>query len=115
MLSVQKSPPDKIGLGFVASTSNIPSTSKTVFVKPTVPKPPPACMDKGKVVIGGDIMFVAEPTQMPPMKRETPRCHHCGLNGHIQPKCRLLHAQKLKVKKESPRKDTLGPRPTKKH
>jgi hypothetical protein len=81
MLSVQKSPTDKIGLGYVASTSDI--SSKTVFVKPTVPEPPPACMDKGKAVIGGDVSAVVEPTQMPPTKREPPICHQCGLSSHI--------------------------------
>jgi predicted nuclease with TOPRIM domain len=35
MLSIQKSPTDKTGLGYVASPSNIPTTSRTVFVKPT--------------------------------------------------------------------------------
>jgi hypothetical protein len=83
MLSIQKSPKDKTGLEYVASTSNILSTSKTIFVKPIVPEPPPSCMDKGKAVIGGDVLAVAEPTQMPPTKIEHPRCHHCGLNGHI--------------------------------
>jgi hypothetical protein len=37
MLSIQKSPNDKIGLGYVAPSSDVPSSSKTVFVKPTVP------------------------------------------------------------------------------
>jgi hypothetical protein len=36
MLSVQKSPTDKTGIGYVASIFDIPSASKTVFVKPTV-------------------------------------------------------------------------------
>jgi len=48
MLSIQKSLTDKIGLGYVASTSDIPSTSKTVFVNPTVLEPPTNCVDKGK-------------------------------------------------------------------
>jgi hypothetical protein len=48
-----------------------------LFVKPTVLEPPPACVDKGKVVIGGDVPVVAKPTRMPPI------CHHCGLSGHI--------------------------------
>jgi hypothetical protein len=38
MLSVQKSSTDKTRLGYVASTSDIPSTSKTAFIKPTVPE-----------------------------------------------------------------------------
>jgi len=49
MLSIQKSPPDKTGLGYVAPPSDIPSTSRTVFVKPIVLEPPPTVVDKGKV------------------------------------------------------------------
>jgi predicted nuclease with TOPRIM domain len=50
MLSIHKSPTDKTGLGYVA-----PSTSKTVFVKPTVPEPPPTTEDKGKDKINDDV------------------------------------------------------------
>jgi hypothetical protein len=46
MLSIQKSPNDKTGLGYVASSSDVPSSSKTVFVKPTVPELPPTVEDK---------------------------------------------------------------------
>jgi hypothetical protein len=115
MLSIQKCPSDKTGLEYVASTYDIPSTSKTVFVKPTVPEPPTAYMDKGKATIGRDVPAVVEPTQIPLTKKEPPICHHCGLSGHIQPKCRLLHAQKLKVKKEPRRKASSGTRPLKEH
>jgi len=37
MLSIQKSPTDKTGLGYVVPSFDAPSTSKTVFVKPVVP------------------------------------------------------------------------------
>jgi hypothetical protein len=40
MMSIQNSPNDKTGLGYVASSSDVPSSSKTVFVKPTVPELP---------------------------------------------------------------------------
>jgi hypothetical protein len=83
MLSVQKSPTDKTGLGYVASTSDIPSTSKTVSVKPTVLEPPHACIDKGKAVIGGEDSAVVELIQKPPTKRSPPICHHCGVSCHI--------------------------------
>jgi hypothetical protein len=46
MLSIQKSPNDKTSLGYVASSSDVPSSSKTVFVKPTVPELPPTVEDK---------------------------------------------------------------------
>jgi hypothetical protein len=74
-----------------------------VFFKPTVPEPPPACVDKGKAVIGVDVPIVAEPTQKPPTMKGPPICYHYGLSGHIQPKCPLLKAQRSKVKKELPR------------
>jgi len=38
MLSIQKSPTDLTGLGYVAPPSDIPSTSRTIFVKHTVPE-----------------------------------------------------------------------------
>jgi hypothetical protein len=56
ILSVQKCPSDKTGLGYVASSFEIASTSKNVFVKPKVPKPPLACVDKGKGIIGGEVI-----------------------------------------------------------
>jgi hypothetical protein len=59
MLSIQESQKDKTELGYVASSFDIPSTSKTVFVKPTVLEPPSVGPYKGKKVIGGDIPISA--------------------------------------------------------
>jgi hypothetical protein len=115
MLSIQKSPTDKTELGYVASSSNIPSTSKTVFVKPTILEPPSACMDKGNEVIGGDVPATTKVTQKLPTIRRPPICHHCGLSGHIRPQCSLLTAQRSKDKKELPRQATSGPRPLARH
>jgi len=114
-LLIQKSPIDKTGFRYVASTSNIPYTSKTVFVKPTVLEPPPACVDKGKAVIDGDVLVVAKSSQKPPTKRKPPICHHCGLSGHIRPQCSLLKAQRSKVNKELPRQATSSIRPLAQH
>jgi hypothetical protein len=88
MLSIQKRPTDKTGLKYVAPPSNIPSTSRTVFVKPTVPKPPLTVVDKGKEVIGEDILV----TQKAPTIRRPFICDCCGLRGHIRPQCSLLKA-----------------------
>jgi hypothetical protein len=55
MLSIQKSPTDKTGLEYVAPSSDAPSTSKTVFVKPTIPEPPPTVEDKGKDKVNDDV------------------------------------------------------------
>jgi len=71
-------------LGYVASSSDIPSTSKTVFFKPTVPEPPSVYLDKGKEVIGENILASAKATQKPPILRRPPICHHCELSGHIR-------------------------------
>jgi hypothetical protein len=111
MLSIQKSPIDKTGLGYVASSSDIPSTSRTIFVKPTVPEPPSADLDKGKEVIDGNVPASAKAIQKPPIIRRPPICHQCGLSGHIQPQCSLLKAQRSKVKKEAPRQATFDIRP----
>jgi hypothetical protein len=86
MLSIQKSPTDKTGLGYVAPPSNIPSTFKTVFVKPAIPEPPPTIEDKGKDQINGHVLG----TQKPPSIKKFPICHHCGLSGHVRPQCSLL-------------------------
>jgi hypothetical protein len=107
MLSIQKSPTDKTGLGYVAPPTNTSSTSRTVFVKPTVPDPPPIIEDKGKDKLNGDVPG----TQKPPSIRRSPICHHCGLSGHVRPQYSLLKAQKEKVKKEVPRQANHGTRP----
>jgi hypothetical protein len=99
VLSIQKSPTDKTGLEYVAPSSDAPSTSKTVFVKPTVPEPPHTTEDKLQVKINDDVPG----TQKPHSIRRSPKCHHYGLSGHVRPQCSLLKAQKAKAKKEVPR------------
>jgi hypothetical protein len=108
MLSIQKSPTYKTGLGYVAPTSDAPSISKTVFVKPSVPEPPSTAEDKGKDKANDDVPG----TQKPHSIRRPPICHHCGLSGHVRPQCSLLKAQKAKAKKEVPRQADHGTRPT---
>jgi hypothetical protein len=79
MLSIQNDPTDKTGLGYVAFYFDIPSTSRTIFVKPMVLEPPTIVRDKQKEVIGGDISATAEATQKLPTIRQPPICHHYGL------------------------------------
>jgi hypothetical protein len=111
MLSIQKSPTDKTGLGYVAPSFDAPSTSKTVFVKPTVPEPPPTTEDKGKDKINDNVPG----TQKPHSIRRSPICHHCGLSGHVRPQYSLLKAQKAKAKKEVSRQADHGTRPLTQH
>jgi hypothetical protein len=107
MLSIQRSPLDKTGLEYVAPPYDIPSTSRTIFVKPAVPQPSPTIEDKGKDTINGDVPG----TQKPPAIRRSPICHHCGLSGHVWPQYSLLKAQRAKVKKEVPRQANYSIRP----
>jgi hypothetical protein len=111
MLSIQKSPNDKTGLKYVASSSDVPSSSKTVFVKPTIPELPPAIEDKQKEKVNDDVPG----TQQPHSIRRPPICHHYGLSGHVRPQCFLLKAQKAKAKKEVPRQAHYGTRPAAQH
>jgi hypothetical protein len=55
MLSIQKSPIDKTGLGYVASSSNAPSISKNVLLKPAVPESPPIAKEKEKDKVNDDV------------------------------------------------------------
>jgi hypothetical protein len=106
MLSIHKSPTNKTGLGYVA-----PSSSKTVFVKPTVPEPPPTVEDKGKDKVNNDVTGTQEPHSI----RRPSICHHCSLSGHVRPQCSLLKVQKAKAKKEVPRQAHHGIRPADQH
>jgi hypothetical protein len=107
MLSIQKSPTDKTGLGYVAPSSDAPSSSKTVFVKPIVPESPPTVEDNGKDKVSDDVAS----TQKPHSIRRPPICHHYSLSGHVRPQCSLLKAQKAKAKKDVPRQANHGTRP----
>jgi hypothetical protein len=111
MLSIQKSPTDKTGLGYITPPSDIPSTSRTVFVKPVVPEPPPTVEDKGKDKINGDAPGIQNPSSI----RKSLLCHHCGSNGHVRPQGSFLKAQKAKVKKEVPKQANNGKRPLAQH
>jgi len=111
MLSFQKSPNDKTGLGYLAPSFDVPYSSKTVFVKPTVLEPPPTVEDKKKEKVNDDVPGIQEPHSI----RRPPICHHCGHSGHVRPQCSLLKAQKAKAKQEVPRQAHYGTRPAAQH
>jgi len=48
-------------------------------------------------------------------KRSMPTCHHCGVTGHIWPKCPHLQAQKSKVQRELPARVISGTLPPMAH
>jgi hypothetical protein len=104
MLTGQKCSSDKTGLGYVATdSSNIASTSKTVFVKPSGLE---IQNDKGKA-----IMVSYENDNTTPAKskhsieRSLPTCHHCGMVGHIRPNCGQLKFPRTWNKKNAPKKE----------
>jgi hypothetical protein len=88
MLPIQKCPTDNTGLGSVPpSTSDIYSTSQTIFVKPVIPESPPSSVDKEKTVMDGEVPVIFQPLAKLPIRRKPLTCHHCGEPGHIRPKC----------------------------
>jgi len=97
MLSIQKCPTDKTGPGYAPpSTSDIPSTSQTFFVKPVIPKSPPSIVDKGKTVMEREVPVIPQPPAKLPIRRKPPTCHQCGELGHIRPKCPHQQVQRKK-------------------
>jgi hypothetical protein len=172
MLTGQKCSSDKSGLGYVATdSSNIASTSRTVFLKPSGSEPH---NDKGKTImvycendnttyaksehsierslptchhcgmVGhirlncGQLKFprtwnkknapknekdveeyfktkYVPPHRRQPTQKFVPICHHCGMSGHIRPKCPHILVQRSKVKKELPKKDFASTKPPMKH
>ena len=106
MLSIHKSTSDRTGLGYDFSSSNIASTSATVFVPSSNNveiennnvKTDLASenLDKGKSILGAlpkqDKKEVKNPrakkanSQKPKQKKQH-LCHHCGAAGHTRPNC----------------------------
>ena len=101
MLSIQKSASDRIGLGYDFSSSNIASTSATVFVlssnnveiENNNVKTDLASenLDKGKSILGAPPKLEKKNVKNPKAKKATPQkpkqkkqylCHHCGIAVH---------------------------------
>jgi hypothetical protein len=57
----------------------------------------------------------AEKVKQHSNKRSLPTCHHCGITGHIRPKCPQLQAQKKKAQRKLPTKTTSGTLPSAGH
>jgi hypothetical protein len=104
MLTGHKCSSDKTSLGYVATdSSNIASTSKTVFFKPSGSEPH---NDKGKA-----IMVSCENNNTTPVKskhsteRSLPTCHYCGIVEHIRPNCGQFKFPITWNKKNAPNKE----------
>jgi hypothetical protein len=66
---------------------------------------------KGNIVCKTVNHISAEKVKQHSNKRRLPICHHCGITGHIRPKCPQLQAQKKKAQRRLPTKTTLGTLP----
>jgi len=104
MLTGQECSSDKTGLGYAATnSSNIASTSRTVFMKPLGSE---LQNDKGEA-----IMVSCENDNTTPAKsehsieRSLPTCYHCGMVGHIRPNCGQLKFSRTWNKKNAPKKE----------
>jgi hypothetical protein len=104
LLTGQKCSSDKTGLGYVATdSSNIASTSRTVFFKPSGSE---LQNDKSKAIV-----VSCENDNTTPAKskhsteRSLPTCHHCGIVGHIRPNCGQLKFSRTWNKKNAPKKE----------
>jgi hypothetical protein len=86
MLTSQKCSSDKTGLGYVATdSSNIASTSRTVFLKPSGLEPQNF---KGKaIMVSCENDNTTHAKSKHSTERSLPTCHHCGIVGHIRRNC----------------------------
>jgi hypothetical protein len=67
---------------------------------------------KGNIVCKNANHISAEKVKEHSNKRSLPTCHHCGINGHIRPKCPQLQAQKKNARRKLPTKTTSGTLPS---
>ena len=106
MLSLQKSASDRTSLGYGFSSSNIASTSTTVFVPPNnnveienndvKTNLASENIDKGKSILGAPLkqdkkeakISRAKKAKSQKLKQKKQHLyHHCGVAGHTRPNC----------------------------
>ena len=106
MLNIQKSASDRTSLGYGLSSSNIASTSTTVFVPPAnnvkienseiKTELASENLDKGKSILGAPPKLEKKDVKNPkakkansqkPKQKKQHLCHHCGAAGHTPPNC----------------------------
>ena len=106
MLSLQKSASDRTSLGYGLSSSNIASTSTTIFVPPAnnvkienneiKTELASENLDKGKSILGAPPKLEKKDVKNPkaknansqkPKQKKQHLCHNCGVTGHTRPNC----------------------------
>ena len=117
ILSVQKSPCDKTGLGFVESIS-VPAPHSTNFVPSSSSEPPVSEIVKPSVSEAKSVEVTPPRKIRVDLKESKPKestltkdklhgkpawvCHFCGKSGHIRPNCYKLQAAKRANKPKVP-------------
>ena len=106
MLSTQKSASNRTGLGYDFSSSNIASTSATVFAPPSnnveiennnvKTELTSENLDTGKSILGAPPKLEKKNAKKPKAKKATSQkpkqkkqhlCHHCGIADYTRPNC----------------------------
>ena len=117
ILSVQKSPFDKTGLGFVESIS-VPAPLSTNFVPSSSSEPPVSEIVKPSVSEAKSVEVTPPKKIRVDLQESKPKapnpskaklhdkpawvCHFCGKSSHIRPNCYKLQAVKLANKPKVP-------------
>ena len=102
MPSIYKSTSDRTGLGYGISSSNVASTSTTIFVPPSNNVEiknnnikidlASENIDKGKSILGAPLKQYKKEAKNPrakkansqkPKQKKQHLCHHCEVAGHI--------------------------------
>jgi hypothetical protein len=79
----------KLSMHKVSSISHDMYVHRTMFIKPIMSHTQSICGSEG-------------------VNQSIPRCHHCGVTGHICPNCFQIRSQKPRNKTLAPRKDEPG-------
>ncbi|CAL8151441.1 unnamed protein product [Prunus armeniaca] len=98
MLNFGKLFGDKRGLGYIDESST-PSSFETIFVKDMSAQEAPKFVHG--LNLGFDSMNIVSKGKLSlPQSKFMPTCHHCGVKGHIRPRCHILRIES-QVSKES--------------
>ncbi|BFG26512.1 hypothetical protein CerSpe_127860 [Prunus speciosa] len=91
MLNLGKLFGDTRGLGYIDESST-PSSFETIFVKDVSTQEAPKFVHG--LNLGFDSMNIVSKGKLsPPQSKFVPTCHHCGVKGHIRPRCHILRIE----------------------
>jgi hypothetical protein len=99
------------GLGLSLRKSEVEDSSSSKYIPPHRRH----IKGKGNIVCKNANYISAEKVKQHSNKRSLSTCHHCGITGHIRPKCPHLQAQKSKVQRELPTRATSATLPPMTH